>query len=156
MVWVVFFIISAAIRLIAFKSDSLWFDIPAEISLWAATVLFTLASSEATYGGPRVNQTMTKTDDPLEYRIKFQVLLTEDPRFTPKYVYLFFWGMACWILALLLSQQAARLNLQPNKSVAMRSYLIGSFATAILAVILAMSALFSANAPSSPETPSTQ
>lgn len=96
------FAIGATIRLAAFEDSAFWWHIPPEVALWSAGVLFSLAVSEQTYFGSRLNPRVVPKEGGLGYSVDYDVTIPTQAGFTPKFIYLFLFVVAVWVLDLVL------------------------------------------------------
>jgi hypothetical protein len=104
------FVISSAIKAIAFHNVNFIIDLPEKCSLWAAGVLFSLAVSEQTQFGGRTSYSVSRKQSGTGIEVDYNVILPQQLEFTPKYVYLFVFSMMLWILTLLLCGQVSVWN----------------------------------------------
>lgn len=142
-VWVLTFAIGAAIKLVAFESDSLLFDVPPDATLWAVGVFFSLAVSEQTYSGARLKSTVNKTEAGDGYQVTYGITLSDQPGFTPKFMYVLLVGITAWIVTLLLSGYAAKQYGQVhNYSTRSVVALTGSYVIALGSIVGAVRLLF--------------
>lgn len=100
------FLISSIIKLIAFKNNSFYIEMPSEFSLWAVGILFSLSVSEQTIFGGKTGYQISKKQSGTGIEVDYQVILPDQLEFTPKYIYLFVFSMSVWIICLLLCGQA--------------------------------------------------
>ena len=101
--WAAAFSTGAAIKLVAFESDSLLFDAGPDAALWALGIFFSLAVSEQSHSGARISHTVKKKPTGAGFEVDYAVTIDEDPGFKPKFLYLFLAGFVIWIFVLLLS-----------------------------------------------------
>ena len=133
-VWTLFFIIASAIRYTTFDDNTFWVQIPPELSLWATGILFSLIVSENTYYQARLVPRIKRSSDGSGFTVKYEVTLPNQPSFTVKFIYLFLFALAIWILCILLSgtAQIALAVATPN----LRDFLIPIVPAFLLAFIL--------------------
>jgi hypothetical protein len=132
-VWILTFAIGAAIKLFAFEGKPIIFDLPPDATLWTVGVLFSLATSEQTYSGARLKTTVNKTEAGDGYQIAYGVTLSDQPGFTPKFMYFLLTGIAAWIITLLLSGYAAKQYMPTN--IYSTNFVIALIASYIIAII---------------------
>lgn len=107
--WSLMFILGAAIKLVAFRSTTVWFEVQPAAALWATGVLFTLAVSERTYFRAKLVTQISKKPSGSGIEVEYVVTIPDDLDFTPKFMYLFLIGVVMWMLTLLLSGYASEL-----------------------------------------------
>jgi hypothetical protein len=132
------FVIGAAIKLVAFKSPTVWFEVQPAAALWATGILFTLAVSERTYFRARLVTQVSKKSSGSGVDVNYVVEIPDDLAFSSKMIYLFVGGVAIWILTILLSgyAYAAYSSLQ--------GFSIGFVAAIFLSVLLASTVVITA------------
>ena len=137
-VWTALFIVGAVIKTVAFSSSSVWYDLPHEASLWSVGVLLAEATAERFRSGAMVNPRITKkTGGEIGYDISYQVTLPDDPRFSARPVYMAFFGMALWIVALILALYAeVRLENSPPPFKA-KFAIVASYVCGIVSLLMA-------------------
>ena len=104
--WSLMFVVGAAIKVVAFGSTAVWFEIQPAACLWATGVLFSLAVSERTYFRAKLVTQISRKPTGSGIVVDYVVTIPEDLDFTPKFMYLFLVGVAIWIFSLLLSGYA--------------------------------------------------
>ncbi|MDA3789480.1 MAG: hypothetical protein PF503_13440 [Desulfobacula sp.] len=111
------FIVGAAIKIIAFKSDNVFFEMPPDFALWAVGIMFSLAVSEQTQFGGRTYYDISKNKSGTGILVDYKISLPDELSFSPKYIYFFVYSMMIWILTILLSGEASALNSIANYSI---------------------------------------
>ena len=101
--WTMMFITAAFIKVFAFSDYSFWTQIPPDISLWAMGILFTIAASEKTYSNAKLVPRITRHTSGAGYSVDYDVTVTDNIGFTPKYLYLFLLAVPIWIINILIS-----------------------------------------------------
>ncbi len=104
--WVLMFAVGAAIKFMTFKDTGVFIDLSPEVALWATGILFSLSVSEHTYSNAKLVSKYTKNNEKPGFAVAYDVTISDNPGFTPKFIYLFLIGMAVWIFCLLLSGYA--------------------------------------------------
>lgn len=145
LVWGVMFAMGAAIKVVAFDSDSLFFDVGPDAALWAVGILFSLAVSEQSHTGARLVHTVTKKPTGAGVEVDYAVFINDDPGFKPKLLYLFVAGIAIWIFVLLVSGVAQEDYSGASRyTVRILVYALLGLALAFTSVMLALRALLEA------------
>jgi hypothetical protein len=104
--WTLMYIIGGMIELSAYSNTDVFFELGSEVSLWAVGILFALSVSESTYSGAKLGRHVSQKPSGTGYEVDYDVTLTGEFGFTPKYFYLFLLGVAIWIATLLLGDHA--------------------------------------------------
>lgn len=141
--WLATFVIGAAIKLVAFDSDTLLFEAGADASLWAAGVLFSLAVAEGTYSGARLTRTVQKKPSGAGLEVDYGVTVDDNAGFTPRMMYLFLGALVVWILVLLLSGVAQQAYAANGKQYGIKTVFCAcaGLALAAISVVVAVRAL---------------
>ncbi len=105
-VWTLFFIIASAIRYATFDDSAFWIQIPPELTLWATGILFSLSVSENTYYQARLTPRTRRNPSGTGFTVDYDITLPDQPGFTAKFMYLFLFALAIWILCLLMAGSA--------------------------------------------------
>lgn len=114
--------ISISVKTLAFEKSSFPLEISPEIALWATGIFFSLAISEQTLLGGKAGYDLKRSSDNA-IEISYRVILPEKIEFSPKYTYLFLYGLMTWIISLLLSEKGALL-LEQTKGWNTHTYLM--------------------------------
>lgn len=100
------FIISASVKIIAFKNHNVWLEVAPELALWAVGIFFSLSISEELILGGKTVRTVSKKASGRGLEIDYVPVLPDNVEFSPKYIYLLIYGIMIWVLTTLLSGQA--------------------------------------------------
>lgn len=103
--WSVMFIISIAIKVIAFGNNAVWFEIAPEATLWATGVLFTIAVADDTLSQARLLPKYKKKQSGSGFEVDYDITLPDsyDPSERSKYFYAFLIALGAWIINIFLS-----------------------------------------------------
>jgi len=143
--WSIMFAIGVMVKYFTFKSDSVWFDIAPDVTLWATGILFTIAAADAFYQ-PKLLSKYAKKETGMGFEMDYEVTLSEtyEPMHS-KYLYLFLSGLGGWIINIFISGfisarvHAAQANLLQQASSGFDAI---SFALLVVAVVIASSMVF--------------
>lgn len=151
--WTGVFLVSGVIRVVAFASTTVWFDLPHEAGLWSLGVLMADATSERLRAGVRLNpQYSMKTNGELGFEVKYKPTLTGNPVLFPQTVVTAFLVVLIWIVSLILALYAQRafalsvVSLGAKVAIGL-SYLFGA-----AAVVMAVRTSLTPELPSAPVT----
>jgi hypothetical protein len=102
--WSIMFAMGIMIKLFTFKNDSVWFDIAPDATLWASGILFTLVAADAFYR-PKFLSKYAKKETGMGFEMDYEVTLSDsyEPITHSKYLYLFLFALAGWIINIFIS-----------------------------------------------------
>jgi|SRR5215831_11301980 len=102
--WSVMFAIGVMVKYFTFRNDSVWFDIAPEITLWASGILFAIAAADLFYQ-PKILSKYAKKETGMGFEMDYEVTLSgsNEPTAHSRYLYLFLFGLAGWIINIFIS-----------------------------------------------------
>ncbi|WUR13123.1 hypothetical protein E7V67_026120 [[Empedobacter] haloabium] len=136
---IILFTVASAIKLFTFNESTFYVALAPELSLWATGVFFSFAVSEQVLFGVRTECDTRQRPGSQTIEVTFRVAMPGQPLFSPRFMYLFIFCMALWILNILLSGKAdALIKAEGGIGVGAGSLVLLSTALAAFSVGLAL------------------
>lgn len=101
--WSLMFLVGASVQYVAFDQNGIIFSLPIDLSLWATGILFSICVSKQAISDAKLIPKYKKHEDGQGFSINYDVTLPENIDSTPKLTYFFLFGIAIWIISILLS-----------------------------------------------------